>query len=185
MRPRQGVAVSETIDRSAGPGDGECDRVLDHTVVFYADEGELAALAVGFLAPALLRDEAAVVIATPAHRALVARALTDVGVDVDEFAFDGRYLVADAETTLAAFLVDGVVQPAGFATSVGALVRAAAAVGGPVRVYAERVGCLWGRADGAAAFALDREWNALAAGVDLRLLTAHPQSLVRAAAAGC
>lgn len=146
---------------------------FEHLVHLYETEATLARCVLAFLTPAL-PDQAALVVATPAHRTLFAQTLQDCGVDVEALRHEGRYVELDAEQLLATFLRDGVVDPRSFRMSVGATVRALAATHGRVHVYGEMVACLWGRGDSSAAVALERSWNDLAGTADFRLCCAYP-----------
>lgn len=146
---------------------------FEHLVHLYETETTLARCVLAFLAPGLL-DQASLVVATPQHRALFARALEEAGVDVDRLRREGRYVEKDAEQTLSTFLRDGVVDPLAFRLSVGEAVRDLAAAHGRVHVYGEMVACLWGRGDSSAALVLERAWNELADVADFRLCCAYP-----------
>jgi hypothetical protein len=146
---------------------------FEHLVHLYETEATLARCVLTFLTPGLA-DEAALVVATPEHRALFAQALEDSGVDVDALRREGRYVERDAEQLLGSFLRDGTVDPLAFRLSVGEPVRALAAAHGRVHVYGEMVACLWGRGDSSAALVLERAWNDLAGMAEFRLCCAYP-----------
>lgn len=145
----------------------------EHLVHLYESEATFARCVVAFLAPALL-EEAAVVVATPEHRAVIAAELERCGVDVGALRREGRYVEHDAEELLARFFLDGRVDDDAFDRSVGALVRDAARAFGRVHLYGEQVTCLWGRGDSRSSAELERAWTALAGEVDFRLCCAYP-----------
>ena len=150
----------------------------EHVVLLYESEQALARSVVAFLTPALLLDEALLVVATPPHRALFAAALTGVGADLPALRAAGRYVELDAEATLEAFLADGKVSRLGFSTTVGRRVRQLATDHGGVHIYGEMVACLWGRGDAAAAVVLEDLWNDLAEHEDFRLCCAYRSDLL-------
>lgn len=146
---------------------------FEHLVHLYESEATLARCVVAFLAPGLL-EEAAVVVATPEHRALVADALVRCGVDVEALRREGRYEERDSEELLAQFFTGGRVDAAAFRRSIGALVREKAAAHGRVHLYGEQVTCLWGRGDSRSSAELEQAWTALAAEAAFRLCCAYP-----------
>lgn len=95
-----------------------------------------------YLAAGLTDGDRVVVIARLAHREALRTALAGAGCDVGGAEAAGRLLLLDAEATAAQFLVDGLVEPAGFDAAVGTAIRQAAA-GRPLRVYGEMVALLW------------------------------------------
>jgi hypothetical protein len=149
-------------------------RLHEHLVLLYQSEEVLARSVVTFLAPALIRDEPMLVVATGRHRRLFADALETAGADLPGLRKSGLFAELDAEDTLAAFLHDGLVSREGFDTSVGQWVRALSAAHGRVHIYGEMVSCLWGRGDAPAAVELERLWNDLARHQDFRLCCAYP-----------
>jgi hypothetical protein len=156
---------------------------FEHVVHIYDAEHQLADRVVGFLRPAV-DAQAALVVATPAHRLMLEDALRAGGVDVDAMWAQGRYVAVDAEQTLASFFVDGEVVPALYDTVVGELVRGLAARFGRVHIYGEMVACLWGRGDSRAAIALERCWNELGRQGSFRLCCAYSASTLGEGAAG-
>ena len=132
----------------------------DHLVQFYETDAELIARAGEYLEAA----EAAVVIASEAHRTAFADALTD----------PDRVVWLDAETVLARFMPNGALDRAAFADVVGGVIRTAAAGGRPVRAFGEMVALLWQRGDVAGALELEMLWNELMAAEPFTLYCAYP-----------
>ncbi|MCW2501232.1 MAG: putative two-component sensor histidine kinase protein [Frankiales bacterium] len=148
--------------------------VGQHVVSFY-DHDEALALTVGsFLGAGLAAGEAAIVVATPAHRELFDAALEAAGIDLAFARAAGQYVSLDAAELLAAFLVAGQPDPALFDATVGALVRQSA-TGRPVRVFGEMVALLWDDGAVTAAMALEQLWNATTRVAPFALLCAYPQ----------
>lgn len=148
----------EVVLAEPRPVDGHAH---DHVVQFYGDaEQELVPVVAAFLGEALESGDAAVVVATAAHRQALTRALAE-RVDVGAAGDAGRFVVADAEETLASILVDGAPERGRFLEVVGGLVTAAAEGGRGVRVFGEMVGLLWDRGDVPSAIALEDLWNHL------------------------
>lgn len=144
-----------------------------HLVEFYESDTWLAAAVARFLAPALAEGGAAVVVATPAHRAAFEAALAALGIDVAGAAAAGRFVSFDAAALLAAFLVDGWPDMAGFNREIGGLLERLGGEGGDVRIYGEMVALLWEGGDAGAAVALEDLWNHIAWAYDFDLLCAY------------
>jgi anti-sigma regulatory factor (Ser/Thr protein kinase) len=131
-----------------------------HVVQFYETDAELVARAGEYLRGA----EAAVVVATEAHRAAFAAELPD-RADV---------VWLDAAQALERLTRDGDPDAAAFDDVVGSLIRAQAAGGRPVRAFGEMVALLWDRGDVAGALELETLWNGLMAAVPFSLYCAYP-----------
>jgi signal transduction histidine kinase len=152
-----------------------------HSVQFYADDGFLIDGLGRFVGAALGAGDAAIVIATTAHREALAARLAARGLDLGRAAAAGRYVALDAAETLATFMVDGQPDPTRFADQVGGVVAraAAAAAGEPARVaaFGEMVALLWAGGAPEAALALEQLWNDLAGRHSFDLHCAYPIGL--------
>ena len=144
----------------------------DHQVMFYDVPHDLVEHLAGYVEQGLRSGESSVVIATAEHRAALRE---HVGDDVlTAAARRGAFVELDAADTLRLFLLDGRPDPVLFDGTVGAFVRDQA-VRGPVRVYADLVGLLWGAGARGGALALEVLWNELRASVGFSLLCAYPR----------
>jgi len=74
-----------------------------HAVRFYEDDKALFRIVAEFLGDGLAAGRPAIVIATPSHRAGVARELTARSLDVERLRLAGDLLLLDATKTLATF----------------------------------------------------------------------------------
>ena len=146
----------------------------DHLVEFYETSAFLVDTVCAFVAPALLADDSAVVVATPDHRDAFATALTAAGVEVDAATNDGRYVVFDAAELLSLFMVDDAPHPGLFREVVGAVLARAGEGGRQVKVYGEMVALLWADGDVRSTIALEDLWNDLAAEHSFALQCAYP-----------
>ncbi|MDP8927956.1 MAG: MEDS domain-containing protein [Actinomycetota bacterium] len=146
----------------------------DHLVEFYESDGFLVDSVVQFLAPALGAGEAAIVVATRAHRDKFEAALTAEGLDVTGAHARGQLAALDAAQTLAAFLVDGTPDPARFRMVLGGMIDRAAEGGRRVCIYGEMVALLWEEGNISAALMLEDLWNELACSHPFSLLCAYP-----------
>ena len=144
-----------------------------HLVEFYETDAGLAGSVARFLVPALAGPGAALVVATPAHRAAFEAALTASGVDVAGAVAAGSYVCFDAAELLATFMMDGVPDQAGFEREVGAVLGRMTASGHTLRIYGEMVALLWEGGDVASAVALEDLWNEISSRYDFDLLCAY------------
>lgn len=147
----------------------------DHLVQIYSREVELAEAAATFFAAGFHSGEPAVAIATAAHWPLIAERLARQGWDLDELEADALLHVRDAETTLESLLADGGPSLQKFDDVVGGLLRDVMGrrPGRRVRAFGEMVDLLIDRGDPAGAEVLEGYWNALAAGLNFRLLCGY------------
>ncbi|MCA1683727.1 MAG: MEDS domain-containing protein, partial [Actinobacteria bacterium] len=132
-----------------------------HLVEFYNGEEFLAGAVAGFLGPALNEDDAAVVVATAAHRTAFDVALRRLGVDLAGAVANGQYLSFDAGELLECFMVGGAPNAERFAAMAGGLIERAGVGGRRVRIYGEMVALLWDAGDVLSAVALEDLWNDL------------------------
>lgn len=147
-------------------------RPCDHVVQLYQDEGFLLRAVTHFMAAGLAQGEAGVLIATPDHRRGVAERLA-VALDVPAALARDQLVLLDAETCLAAFMVDGLPDRAAFLTMAhGVLDRVQAAGHANVRLFGEMVNLLWARSL-AATTQLEAFWSEVLAERKVSLLCAY------------
>ena len=148
-----------------------------HVVQFYEADGILLDTVGEFVGEALRAGDAAVVIATEAHRAGLEDRLGAAGLDVAAVRAEGRYVALDAAETLARLTAGGTggaPDPARFAAVVGGLLAGAAAGGRRVRVFGEMVALLLEAGDAAAALRLEAMWNELQETHAFSLMCGYP-----------
>ncbi len=148
----------------------------DHLVEFYETEAFLVDTVCSFLLPALRGGDAAIVVATAAHRSAFEDALREAGIDVEAAVREQRYLAFDARDVLARFMVDCAPDAQRFSETVEAVMDRASQGGRRMRVYGEMVALLWDDGDVASAIALEDLWNDLARVRPFTLLCAYPLS---------
>ena len=147
-----------------------------HAVHFYERDGDLADRVVRHIAEGLLAGEAAVIVASQAHRELFVQRLRAMNVDVEEARAAGRLTILDAAETLAKLMVDGAPSPDLFRRVVGSVIDASGTRGNRrvnVRAYGEMVDILWQQGNHAAALALEEMWTDLAEVFPFDLLCAY------------
>lgn len=152
-------------------------RVGEHVVRFYEDDHDLLSLVSPHLGAALLDDQTAVIIATPAHRELIIQHVAEMGIDITRASESGQLVILDADDTLNRFLRLGTPDFDAFTRSVGQVVLRACDRGRPVHAFGEMVALLWERGQVPAALELERLWNTLAEKHPFSLVCAYPQRL--------
>jgi signal transduction histidine kinase len=151
-----------------------------HSVQFYGDDVFLLEEMSRFIGSALGAGDAAIVIATKAHRDGLAQRLMERGLDIDLTITQGRYVALDAAETLAQFMVDGRPDAARFNELIGSVIELSAtmAQGEHPRVaaFGEMVALLWAEGKPEAAIELEQLWNDLARTHSFDLLCAYPMN---------
>ncbi|MCY7365045.1 MAG: MEDS domain-containing protein [Frankiaceae bacterium] len=140
-----------------------------HVVHVYDKSGTLVRGVAAYLAVALLHGEAALVVASAAHRDALDVALDQRGPAVDELRARGQYVALDAEALLKHLVPDGRLDPHAFGALIGTEVEDLAGRGGGLSVYGELVALLWRRGQAAAAVQVEDLWNDLAGSHRFRL----------------
>ena len=147
-----------------------------HLVQYYEKEGFLYDKVTDFMSDGLRGNDAAVLIATRAHREGVESRLARRGVDLSRLTTGGRYYALDAQQTLSRFMVDGSPDPRRFASTIGPVIKTARAGDRRVLAFGEMVALLWAEGNRDAAIRLEELWNELAQQEPFALLCAYPMS---------
>jgi len=147
-----------------------------HLVQYYEKEGFLYDRVTDFMSDGLRGSDAAVLIATRAHRSGVESRLARRGVDLAYLTAGGRYHALDAQDTLSRFMVDGTPDPHRFAETVGPVIRTARTGDRRVLAFGEMVALLWAEGSREAAIRLEQLWNDLAREETFALMCAYPIS---------
>jgi PAS domain S-box-containing protein len=149
-----------------------------HSVQFYADDARLLDDLTRFIGAALGAGDAAIVLATKAHRDGLAQRIKSHGLDLNMAIRQGRYISLDAAETLSKFMVDGCPDAARFAEVVGGIIdKAKSSVAGErprVAAFGEMVALLWAEGQGDKAVRLEQLWNELARTRTFSLRCAYP-----------
>jgi PAS domain S-box-containing protein len=166
------VAVAQFRDWSDTTADS-------HSVQFYnADEFLLEGLS-RFVGTALGGGDAAITVASSAHRHGLAQRLRARGLDVDVAVEQGRYVQLDAAETLAKFMRKGKPDAARFRELMAEIIeraRAAAGKGERVVIFGEMVAMLMAEGNPVGAIKLEQFWNDLARSHSFALRCAYPMS---------
>ena len=146
-----------------------------HVVQLYTDDGFLIDVLDRFIGGALAAGNAAVLVATEAHREELEKRLTARGVNFAKAAQSGRYIALDAKQTLTAVMVQDVVDGARFEDVIGAALGPARAHGdGKTAVFGELVALLWTEGKPQEALRVEQLWNRLVRKHAFSLLCAYP-----------
>jgi PAS domain S-box-containing protein len=149
-----------------------------HTVHFYEQDRALIAELVRLVGAALMNGDAAVIVATKAHRDALERELQAEDLDVARTASEGRYVAFDAEEMLSRFMIDGSPDAESFSAIMGPIIgRARAAAKNPescLVIFGEMVSLLWAQGKWEAAIRLEELWNDLASSHSFSLRCAYP-----------
>ena len=151
----------------------------EHSVQFYGEESSLLDELSRFIGAELVAGDAAVVIATRAHRDGLAQRLRSRGFDTATAIKQGRYIAVDAAEALAKFMRDGWPDADLFTEVIGSFLGQAAAAGrqtGRIAAFGEMVALLWAQGNAAAAVRLEQLWNDIARTYPLSLRCAYPMS---------
>lgn len=136
-----------------------------HEVQFYSEDKVLLDRLVPFVASALKRGDAAIIVATESHRDSLALKLKSEGLDVDAAIRAGMYVAVDAAGTLSIFMVNDMPDSARFLEVVGGFIEEAAKRGKTgdrrVAVFGEWVSLLWKEGNVDAAIRLEQLGNQL------------------------
>ena len=162
--------VGETGEVGVGAG--------DHFVQFYERDSALAPLVGGYLAGAVQVGGVAIVIATEAHRRAFGARLAAAGIDLARADREQAVVGLDAAEVLARFMPARGIDVEAFGREVGSVVAQAAATGGPVHVFGEKVQLLWDAGMVVAALELEELWNDVVREHHCSLMCAYRRSSV-------
>jgi signal transduction histidine kinase len=155
-----------------------------HSVQFYEDDDFLLDGLSRFVGSALGAGDAAIVIATEAHRASLEHRLRSRGLDTGKPLKQGRFVPLDAAETLDQLMVNGLPDPGLFANVIGGMIEGATAacagVHPRIAAFGEMVALLWEDGNAAAALELEKLWNDLGRHHEFYLHCAYPMRLFSA-----
>jgi MEDS: MEthanogen/methylotroph, DcmR Sensory domain len=151
-----------------------------HEVQFYSDDVVLLDRAVPFVAAALKRGDAAIIVATKSHRDSFVERMKSEGFDVDAAMEAGMYVALDAASTLSMFMVNDMPESARLFRFAGGLIEKAMIAGKKARprvaVFGEAVSLLWEEGKADAAIRVEQLWNQLAVTYEVDILCGYRMS---------
>jgi hypothetical protein len=148
-------------------------RACDHFVQIYTDDSYLGTVVADYIGTGLEQEEAAILIATPAHVSLFIDRLSGLGLDVPQLAARRRLLFLDAAQTLDRFMVNGQPDRSLFlGVTAAALDHVRSSGCRDVRLFGEMVDLLWSTSP-KATLELERLWDEVLRDERLSLFCAY------------
>jgi len=151
-----------------------------HEVLFYSADTVLLDKVTRFIAAALKAGNAAIVLATKAHRDSLLQRLKAEGVDTDGALHQGTYVSLDAADTLSTILVNDLPDPVRFFAGIGGFIEAAARAANSeeprVVMFGEAVALLQAEGNADAAIRFEQLGNDLAKTHKVDILCAYSLS---------
>ncbi len=141
-----------------------------HLVQFYDSDAFLINSIRDFIRDA----DAAIVVATPEHRAKLKKGLENIGLNLDESIATDKYISLDAAETMGKFMVGGMPDPKRFYETIGGVITRATIGRHSVRIFGEMVAILWAQGNKAAAIRLEDLWNEISKAFSFSLFCAYP-----------
>lgn len=148
----------------------------EHFVQFYEADGFLLNSLGGFIGNAINAGDAALVVATKAHRDGLDELMIANGLDVANAKASGQFVSLDAAETLSKFMVDGSPQADRFNEVVGGIIASVSDGRPRVRAFGEMVALLWAEGEYQAAIRLEEMWNELQKAHAFSLFCAYPMN---------
>ncbi|HEX8475555.1 MAG TPA: ATP-binding protein [Pyrinomonadaceae bacterium] len=146
----------------------------EHFVQFYEADAFLLESLGDFIGTAINAGEAAIVVATKAHRGELETRLQAKGLDVTNAVECGQLVMLDAAETLSKFMLDEAPNTELFVEHIGEIIAHAAEGRPRVRIYGEMVALLWAEGNFDAAIRLEELWNDLQKTHAFALFCAYP-----------
>lgn len=176
----EAVLRGEQFVRNTQEFKGSRDIPPRHAVQFYSSDSVLLASFGRLLGAALESGDAAIVLATKAHREGLVERLKAEGVDVDVAVRQGTYISLDAAHTLSTVMTNGMPDGAGFLEGLTGLIASAAKAAKKehprIAICAECVGLLCALGNRNAAIRLEQVGNDLLKAHNVDIMCAYPLS---------
>ena len=151
-----------------------------HSVHFYQEDRSLVEELTRIIGTALINGDAALIVATKAHRDAIAHELAARDFNLARASADGRYVSLDAADTLSRFMVDNLPVAGRFNEVIGHIItktKGALQTAEPhIVIFGEMVALLCAEGNYEGALRLEELWNALADKFSFSLRCAYPMS---------
>ena len=147
----------------------------DHLVQIYENDNVLMNTLEGFVGDGFIRDQCAIIIATPEHLQNLDERLARQGFNDEELKATSQFITATVEDALQAIMVNNKLDKILFESFVAGLMNKAAACNKKIRVYGEIVGELWRNGLHDATIQLEKMWHTLQQKNSFCLFCAYPQ----------
>jgi MEDS: MEthanogen/methylotroph, DcmR Sensory domain len=151
----------------------------EHLVQIYKDDDVFLDALEGFVAGGIKKGDGVIVIATPAHLAVLEHRMLSKRLDPGSAAARDQYIALDAEQALSNFMVDGWPNDRRFTSFVTDLVSRAGKDGDAsrrVRAFGEMVAVLWSRGNFTATIRLEYLWHDFCQKNAFCLFCAYPRA---------
>lgn len=147
-----------------------------HAALFYSNKDFLLQILCDFFLVSLKAGHGALIVATEAHRELIAQALGRCGINISRLKSEGIYLEIDSEKTLSDCTAGGTVNTARMNQTIGRALATnqATAPASCVMVFAEMVALLWQRRDIDNLLVVEKFWGTLTTHSSFSLLCGYP-----------
>jgi DNA-binding NarL/FixJ family response regulator len=166
-----------SMDKAASKQGNRAPRSRHHDAGFFSDDRRLIEDVARFVVDALKAGNAAIVIATEAHRNQLLAALWAGNVDFDAAVQQGRYIALDASHTLARLMANGMIDFGRCRKTFGSVilqaVQSAKKRTARVAVFGECVQLLLARGNVDAAIQMERFGNELTEKYDIDILCGY------------
>jgi hypothetical protein len=148
--------MKETSGSASGPA--------YHAVRFYENDRALSRIVAEFLREGFEAGNPGIVVAMPAQRGAIVRALSTRSVDVAQLLRSGVLVLLDARDTLSEFMVNDSPDAVKFAETMREVITRACRgrADCTIRIYGQMVDVLWQAGKRDAAIRLEMLWNQLA-----------------------
>lgn len=179
------TATFAALPVTTSPVPGRDAAAAGHSVAFWTAPEAMARDLTTYVAHGLLRGEAVVVAATPAHHDLLVDGLLGLRIDPHDAIASGQLVALDADELHRDLAPGDHVDPARFAALIAGPVTAVRGRWRTMRAYGEIVDLYVRRGDDHLALELEACWNALRRDVDFPLLCAYELAPEQVAPALC
>jgi DNA-binding NarL/FixJ family response regulator len=154
-----------------------------HDAVFYSDDQQLLDRLSGFVKAALNAGNAAIVVATSAHRESLMQSLEAYGGDMVAAVQQGRYITMDAADTISSFMVNGMPDSVRFLRCFAELIaqatNAALEKHPRIAVFGEAADLLWKQDNAEAAIKVEKLGAQLSKTYDVDILCGYSLGIQR------
>jgi len=171
------------VSLTLSPGNGTAvphpeKQLHEHVVYLYRESDSLLEPLCDYIGPALAGGNAAIVVATQAHRDRLDQRLMARGVSTYKAGQQGRYIALDASEALSKIMLDGMPDAALFDFTIGGIISGVRSFlengHSEIVIFGEMVALLAAQGKIDAALRLEQLWNDLATKHSFSLRCAYP-----------
>jgi hypothetical protein len=148
----------------------------DHVLQIYENDEVFLNLLLGYVSGGITAGDCVIVIATPAHLAMLESRLRSDGFDVFDLKLRDQYIPLNAHHALSEFMVDGWPDPNLFRHIVSGLIQRGRKNKRQIRAFGEMVAVLWSEGNQGATVQLEHLWCKYCETEPFCLFCAYPRS---------